>query len=120
MSKTKDFPTLTYAEVDPDEVEVVDEDQAAAIRRTPSWQPPVHEPAEHIQRLRDGAMLFIPGPGHTSWHARMSDWPARHGFRVRQRRAERNGTWGHYVWLEAIGVGQHRQPRKQSKEGARA
>jgi len=106
------FPTLGYASADPDTVIVIDEDEAAPVRQTPSHTPPQGpEPAARIERLREGAMLFIPSEGHASWHARMGDWPARNGYRVRQRRSERNGVLGHYVWLEAVAV----SPRSKRK-----
>jgi len=112
-SDTDRFPQLGYAAADPDTVEVIDEAEAAPVRMTPSHVPPQGiEPAPHIQRLREGAMLFIPGEGHASWHARMGEWPARNGYRVRQRRATRNGHLGHYVWLEAIAVS---APRRKDK-----
>lgn len=96
-------PRLTYARADEATVQVVPEGEAEEVKATPSHTPPATtEPAPHIVALRSGAMLFIPGESHTSWHARMGAWPKANGQRVRQRRGERGGVAGHYVWLEAL------------------
>ena len=107
---------MRYATADPDTVEVVTDEEAAIIRSQPTIQPPTREAAPHILALREGAMLFIPGEGDTSWHARLGDWPRRHGKRVRQRRGERNGTAGHFVWLEEAGSTRRRaaKPKRAS------
>ena len=95
---------------------IVPDEVASVVRAEPTYNPlPIRDPSDVIVRLREGAMLFVPSEGDVSWHARMGRWPARHGKRVRQRRAVYEGQTGHYVWLEDRAPGEERRPRNRSK-----
>jgi len=94
----------------------VDPDIAAIVRTEQTKAPFRQEPMEHIQRLREGAMLFVPNDGDVSWHARLGSWPHKHGMRVRQRRASHEGVLGHYVWLEEVNPGEYRKPAKSRRK----